>query len=494
MKQKIYIVLIAFMALLVGSCTDAIDITQPGRLDAGIAFETVDDLELGLLGAYNELDVTNEIEFASTFTDEISIGFDNGGQGLGDGRYGFILNSTSLAPTQLWTQNYDLINASTRVIEASSLTEVDSEDQARFNDIVGQARALRAFAHFQLYSYFTTDYTNDGAMAVIGVDFIPIVDEELGRNTASEVLGLINADLSAAEGLLSNTGDPKFINADFVTALKARMAAYRQDYGTALSLANSLLAKYPIADQTQYLDMWNDLDDTEVIFKLERSVGDDYDNQGTSGGGWAGSLYAFVNSTLTGSPYFEMGRAVFNQFAEGDIRSEAFVDPSSLIDNDYQSNPNYINDDILVIRKYPGSDGQPLMNDLKIFRSSEMLLIAAEANAAQGNLDGAAQLLKQLRDARLGTDTPQASFASATDAFGAILDERRIEFVFEGHRWKDLKRMGARGNRSVDRDALDCSVNGACSIDVGDHRFTMPIPQVETNGNSVIRDQQNPGY
>ncbi len=476
------------------SCNDAIDIKQPGRLDASVAFETVSDLELGLLGAYNNFDLTNEIELASTFTDEISIGFDNGGQGLGDGRYGFILNSTSLAPTALWTRNYALINSATRVIEAANEVSPESDEMTLYNNVVGQARALRAFAHFQLFSYFTTDYTDDGALCCIGVDFIPQVDQELGRNTNGEIVALINADLNAAETLLPATSDPTFINKDFVTALRARMATYRQNYATALSNANTLLSKYPIADKQQYADMFNDLDNTEIIFKLERSVGDTYDNQGTSGGGWAGALYAFVNSTLTGSPYFEMSRTVLNLMDPDDVRRTVNLDPSSLVDPNYASNPNYVNDDILVIRKYPGSDGQPLMNDLKVFRSAEMLLIAAEAEASTGNLAGAAARIKTLRDARIGGDQPLPSFSNATEALGVIMDERRIELVYEGHRYKDLKRLGERANRAVDRDPLDCAINGACSISSSDYRFTLPIPQVENNGNSIIREQQNPGY
>ena len=53
-----------FIVLIIGvlvSCNDAIDIQQPGRLPAEVAFETVDDLESGLLGLYALFDVTQEI-------------------------------------------------------------------------------------------------------------------------------------------------------------------------------------------------------------------------------------------------------------------------------------------------------------------------------------------------------------------------------------------------------------------------------------------------
>ncbi|MDH3795885.1 MAG: RagB/SusD family nutrient uptake outer membrane protein, partial [Flavobacteriaceae bacterium] len=154
--------------------------------------------------------------------------------------------------------------------------------------------------------------------------------------------------------------------------------------------------------------------------------------------------------------------------------------------------------DILVIQKYSGSEGQPLMNDLKIFRASEMLLIRAEAYADAGQFNGpsnsTAALLKQLRDARFGSDTPLLNFASQADAFGAILDERRVELAYEGHRYKDLKRLGTRGNRGVNKDAIDCAINGACTLDASDYRFTLPLPIVEFNANPGLRDQQNPGY
>jgi hypothetical protein len=58
---------------------------------------------------------------------------------------------------------------------------------------------------------------------------------------------------------------PTFVTKDFVTALRARMAAYRQDYTSAATFAQQLLAKYPIANRTQYTNMYTDTDNTEII-------------------------------------------------------------------------------------------------------------------------------------------------------------------------------------------------------------------------------------
>ena len=186
------------------------------------------------------------------------------------------------------------------------------------------------------------------------------------------------------------------------------------------------------------------------------------------------------------------------------IRFDVNVGPESLISPNYLTadDPNlFRNEDILLVYKYPGSEDSPLMNDLKIFRSSEMLLILAEAAADAGNFNGAtnttAAYIKQLRDARFGSDQPLPSYANATEAFAAILDERRVELAFEAHRWHDIKRLGVRANQGVLRDPLDCNilgVNGACSLPPTDHRFTLPIPQAELIANPEIRDQQNPGY
>jgi hypothetical protein len=332
------------------------------------------------------------------------------------------------------------------------------------------------------------------------INFVAALDIQPTRNTTGEVWTYINSDIALALSLSNTQSDPIFVSKDAINALRARMAMTRGNYATAESLSAQLLSSYPLASRDEYVDMFLDAGNAEIIFKLERTVNDDYDRQVSTGsvntgGGWAGSVFAFVSATLEGSPYFEMDRSVFDALDINDIRYDVMVSPSSIISDDYVNDPAPITNDILVIQKYFGSEGKPLMNDLKVFRSSEMLLILAEAKAAQNEVSEAARLIKQLRDARFGSAQALPVYGSQQEAFGAILDERKIELAFEGHRFKDLKRLGLAANRGVDRDPIACELqSGACKLSASDFRFTLPIPIVEINANPGISAQQNPGY
>ena len=149
-----------------------------------------------------------------------------------------------------------------------------------------------------------------------------------------------------------------------------------------------------------------------------------------------------------------------------------------------------------MIDKYPGKAGLDLINDLKIFRLSEMYFIKAEALVSEGDLAGAAAIIKTIRDVRNRlAPQPLPVYANATAAWADILKERRIELCYEGHRYIDLKRLGAlAGGLTIDRYTRDCETVQTCSIPLTDYRFTVPIPINEINTNPNIRAQQNPGY
>ena len=496
MKNINKIIFVGLLALLMG-CNDAIEIDQPGRLSAANAFQTVADLENGVLALYNQLDTTPEIALSSNFTDELAIGFDSGGQGFA--LYDFVLNAGSTAASNFWVRNYRTNNRCSVLIDAAAGITPDAADQANYNDVLAQAHFIRAYANMELLLYFSPDPANDATLAAPVVDFVPGLGYQPLRDTTGDLWTYINADLAIAESGLIAQSDDTFASKDAVKAFRARIALTRGDYATANSLATSLYTSYGIANTTEYSNMWLDNDNTETIFKLERVLNDSYDGQGSTGsvnaGGWAGARFAFVNATLSGSPYFEMDRSIYDALLPGDIRRDVMVSTTSIISSDYQNDPDPVNNDVLVIQKYPGSQGRPLMNDLKVFRSSEMLLIAAEAQAYQSNFTGVQTLLQQLRTARFGSAQTVALPGSVSEAVGAVLDERKIELAYEGHRYKDLKRSGVAGGRGVDRDPIACTIqSGACTLAASDFRFTLPIPIVEINANPAIGAEQNPGY
>ncbi len=478
-------IFLGFVALTL-SCNEAIDIEQVGRLGAEAAFQDVTDLESGILGSYNQFDYTPSIQWASNFTDEIAIGPDNGGQG--QAVYSGIVNAGSAVTSALWQNYYDALNSVNRVIEAAALIEPEEADLDAYNNVLGEAYALRAWALFELWSYYTTDYTDGSALSALLVNFVPETSTQLPRATSAEFVTQINDDLTTAAGLLTVDSSPTRVSQDFVTALRARVALYTEDYATADAAAASLLESYMISDLDQFEGMWDDSDNTEVIFKLERAVGDPYDGQGATGsafaGGWAGANYAFVNPTVDGSPYFVVSSALFALMEEGDIRREVYIDESAA--------PDF---EVLPVGKYPGSGGQPLLNDLKIFRASEMLMIRAEVAAANNQFGQVGTYINQLRGARGASTT--VSVATQTTAFAAILNERRIEFAFEGHRYRDIKRLAAKADFVISRPQDECATFANCTIDPEGNddgfKFTLPIPLFELDANPAITNQ-NPGY
>jgi len=498
MKKINKIIFVSLLALFMG-CNDAIDIRQPGRLDAENAFGNVDDLQLGLLAIYNQLDTTPKISMAANFCDEIAIGFDNGGQGIA--LYDFVLNAGSAAAADFWVRNFRVNNRATILIEAALNLTPEAGEEDTYNNILAQAYFIRAYANFELMVYFSPDPRDDSSLAVPVIDFVAPLDIRPLRDTTGELWDYINADIAQAQALSTVQNDPTFVSRDAINALRARMAATRGEYGTAATLASQLLNAYPLANQAEYQLMFLDAGNAEIIWKLERTQNDTYDGQVNTGsvatgGGWAGSVFAFVDATLSGSPYFEMDRSIYDLLDPADIRRTVNVAPTSVISPDYVNDPDPVNNDILVIQKYFGSEGQPLMNDLKVFRSSEMLLILAEARVENNNdFAGAAQLIKQLRDARFGSAQPLPSYNSRAEALAGILQERKIELCFEGHRYEDLKRIGPAAGVGISRDPIACAIqSGACTLPSTDFRFTLPIPIVEINANPAIGDQQNPGY
>lgn len=481
------VLLFVAVASLFAACDDAIDITQPSELLPEDTYETVRDMQLGLNGVYLAAPGENHILFTSLFTDEVKLGVSNGGQGR-DGDLGFVLNNTSGDAASIWVSNYYLINLANRLITGAQNVVPAEDEVEQYNNILAQAHYLRAFGHFQLLTYFSTDMTDDSKLGVILVDFVPTTVQKLPRNTNGEVFALIESDLQFAQDNIndilvnSEYAAPTGATAKAITAFRARMALYRGQYDLAGSYVDAL-GSTPLATRNatlnnNYVNMFKDANNTEVIWKLERAVDD--------GTGNFYQFWASVNSTTTGSPFFEVGTALYNQLAAGDIRRSVVIDPTAA--------PSFT---IKPVGKYSVASNQNLLGDVKVFRNSEMRLIRAEAYANNNDFTNVAAEINKLRFVRFtntsgGTNGFIPVPANSQQAWAAILNERRIELAFEGHRYIDIKRIGAKANAGIDRAVADFTWNEAYTLPLDDHRWTLPIPRDEQAANPNI--QQNPGY
>lgn len=467
--KKIFILTIMSVFALT-SCNDALDILPEDQIPAENAFNSVADLQNGLNAIYNQYNPANTIDYGSNFTDDTKIGADNGGQKVGFHQW--VLQANSGEAQTMWLNCYATINSINRVLAAAGSITPDASEVQDYNKILGDCYALRAFLHLEVLSYYGVDYDASGAGVPIS-DFV-IVFEQLPRNTSGEVFAAINDDLDTAMGLISASyTDNGYVTRDFVTAVRARAALYAGDSVNALAATQNLISNYPLADQIQYINMFgDDSDNTEVIFKLLKTDGN---NDQRLGGVW--------HFTGTGGAFMEMSNGFYNAVTSNgsDVRSLVNVDPASDPANNLH-----------LIGKYLGKNGFDYLNDAKVFRVSEMYLIRAEILAKGGDYNGAALLLKDLRDARTNSSTALSSFTNLVDAMNEILSERRLELAYEGHRYVDVKRTRNITNDGFVRDALDCGGAVPCTLGATDYRWTFAIPAAELNGNPNMT--QAPGY
>ncbi len=496
--KNLRVILFALSVTIFASCDDAIDIKQPSELAPEDTFETVADMQLGLNGVYGAANPETAIIFTSLYTDEVARGLANQGQGVDSG-LSFRLTADNGSASSIWLANYYMINLANRLIAASEFVTVEpgSADETEKNDILAQAYALRAYAHFTLLSYFSTDLKNDAALGVIALDFVPEITAKLPRNTNGEVFALIDSDLAFADTNLTEIGvtERAYVSHNFIKALRTRMAAYRGQYELANTLADELDEVYNLSNKTAYQAIWEDIETgatSEVIFKFNRApIG----QSGNFVGAWAS-----IDHTATGSPLFEVDRGLFNLVnIPQDVRRVVIVDESAVLMENYDdesvTTEQYLNGDILPVGKYPGSEGMKLLNDVKVFRFSEMVLIKAEYYASIGNFNEVITQINKVRFARTAStaqNLPANSISTAPAAWAAILKERRMELAFEGHRYIDLKRLGALAQQGIERHPKDCAFNNFCTLPSTDYRFTLPIPQSEGAANNNI--VQNPGY
>lgn len=464
-KYSLYIIFAAFAA---SACNKQIDLRPSDFIDPEGAYQKVDDINKGLLGAYSTLDFRSSMYYTSIITDENMLPSENStGSGFATHRWQY--DGSFLHPS--WKYNYIAIDRLNRALSASWKIPVKPSEEAAIKQYRGELLALRAYCHLELVRNFAAKYEPDAlGIAYMDSSFIG----KPARLTFAQSMARINADLTAAKALIPPGFDDRIrITLPAVSALQARVALYEKNWDNAITYATEAINALPLASKTAFPQIWKDNSNAEVLWKLKRVEGDEI----------IGNLYTqvgFLGDPAGSRIYYAASYELTNLFDKvNDVRFSSYilVEPVRLAAGKV---PN-------VVVKYIKANGSNL-TDVKLLRTGEMYLIRAEAYAEKENLPKANDDLNALRDARITGYVPVA-IADKAVMISTIITERFKELAFEGHRHFDLRRR----NLDITRNPED-AVNalGAVLLKPTDAKYVWPIPNSELRANTNMKP--NPGY
>lgn len=342
------------------------------------------------------------------------------------------------------------------------------------DQFMGEAKFLRALYYFHLVSGF-------GDVPMVTTVLRANETNNLSKNQASEIWNLIVTDLEDATDLLPKTygiEDLGRVTKGAAYGLLSRVKLWTKDYAgaEAAALATETLG-YSLLSGTDYIQMFDGRmeNSTESLFEAQLTP--------AQGNIWKsdkaeGSLMMHIFPRVSWGRYFTPRKTasydLLNEFETNDIRREAsfliagqdqifypskgitstFPDASIYSDFrvDLQENGTYQMRKFLPYDDYYWRAGGAFFKvataiNIPIVRYAEVILNKAEALVEQNKLTAAWNELEKIRS-RAGLDMTGVSKTDQNALRAQIRADRRIELMFEGHRWGDLKRWDELENLS----------------------------------------------
>jgi len=470
---KIITVIVFFIGLLV-SCEKELDQLPYDEFATENAFTTAQDFENGLRGAYSALtrgglygssDAGSMLSAPDVLGDNVTLS--QGGRFTKRYLHDYEYN-TNATMRGLYMDAYTLIFRANQI-----LFYVEGFDGESKDNVIAEAKALRALAHFNLATYFGKIPTQSGdANSSLGVAYVTEADPNIepSRLTVGETYNLIINDLEDAKSKINQSNPVGRMGLDAVNILLSRVYLYMGQWQNSIDAANAVTSN--VASRENVVGVWEDTNQDGLVFYIPNvdpiigiSIGVTW-NQG--------SMTSLI-------PEYVTSFQLYNLFADDDIRKEAYTFEGSSGGVQYNG-----------IKKLFGRPGQTNGEvDFKIFRVAEVHLNKAEAYFNLANETAARQALDQVRMNRY---TRPPSGESGSDLRAAIRLERRLEFAFEYQRFFDIKRWGLSVNRTNAGDIADGSgtPSDVLTLANGSTKFQLPVAQESLDVNPNL--QQNPGY
>ena len=506
--KKLYLIILPLFILLTGCQKSFLDKESYSTLKGDYVLNTQAGMELLLNGAYDAVQ-SSSYYGGTLYLYEASKGPDFFVRNVSGGYSFYVENryaeSSSLNSNakNIWSEIYSVVRNTTVLLDTIDNVVGDIESLRR---IKGEAYALRGLAYFDLSRLFayppkfscTTGSSYDtlfkwGVPIIDNIDMgFNILDYEVRRATADETWAYIIEQFEKSYSLLEGKVVEKgHVGPSAVLALLMRAYLYMENYSKVVSYGEEWLANYEAnysmisydSYPSQYFKSFN----SESIWEIKYSEDDNLSSNAINywvrhptndipGSEVDGTVSKNIGYGKLGLTY---GNAVngleFMQTYKDDVRQYLICDLGILGKNYH------------TIRKYIG-DPYHFVHNVPVVRLPEIYLTLSEAYYQVGNVTSATEYLTRVSMSRRKGTTSISSITT-------ILNERRREFILEGHTYWDYFRNG----RNITNRPIIESISSGSTITFGSvsgmsYRTVYPIPLSEMNANPAIRNQQNPGY
>jgi hypothetical protein len=423
------------------------------------------------------------------------------------------IDGVNLPLNLLYMNMYALINRALIVLEKFEEVNVEEIylDQPELRNYhKGEALFLRALMYYRIYCHW-------GGNAPILLNRITTINAiNLEMSGGTRLLDQAIEDLIKAADLLPLQWDEKYrgrATANSAYGLLGKVYLFRacynhneSDYSEALKVFDKLNNMTLMTDFGANFDPQQE-NNSESLFEYQASAPTDlFNNLWTLNQSQnLSAFWGFFNGIMLFSKYPYMPtEKLINAFHPDDPRfNEIFTDEPVLINGQITFSPTgyYF---VKYLKRSPLEPVGPrpeYINNPRILRYADVLLLKAEALLKTGNPTEAIQAINEVRTrARnmvTGVDEPAdfpESESSPQTIMQWIMDERMRELCAEESiRWFDLKRWHAAGDIDLSTWGPEefSTVRDDFDFDVNKH-LLWPLPQGDVLKNPKL--EQNPGY
>lgn len=419
-----------------------------------------------------------------------------------------------------WYYYYQLIGQANRIIAHIDAATGSDEDK-KF--IKASALAFRAYSYEKLIHYYCYRWQDSNNGASQGV--VLRLDESTGDApfaTLAETVAQIYKDCQDAITLFGESGIDRpasevwIPNVNVAHAVYARAALFSQDYQTAVDQAKLAKKGYPLMSNDSYAAGFCEPTSEWIM----GSYGDDSENNwywsyGTQGA--CNGYYATADGNPTGAG--TIGHELISRIPNNDARKQNFLTEDKFPNLDLsKESPYYYTFGILGMMDdniYEQADSivkahqakglttpyqagfyyldanlkffvkaQPGVGYVPFIRSSEMVLIEAEANYFLGKTAEAQAALVEL-NATSGRNPEYTCTKTGEELLSEIQDYRCLELWGEGFEWSDFKRWNKAVVRKSFADGGNAHQSVAITIKPEDgNKWTWGVPLNETDYNA----------